>query len=91
MRTTDLFPDVPQAFGYDDFTFRLRMGQQVNGVPKSLDAFRVTTGDPLLAADIAETYGGTPREWQTKTEETIEDLPEQVTNLPPTVPGKKVM
>ena len=50
------------------------MGQQENGVPKSLDAFRVTTGDPLLAADIAETYGGTPREWQTKTEETIEVL-----------------
>ena len=74
MRTTDLFPDVPQAFGYDDFTFRLRMGQQVNGVPKSLDAFRVTTGDPLLAADIAEIYGGKPQEWETTTEEAIEVL-----------------
>lgn len=50
------------------------MGHQVNGVPKSLDSFRVTTGDPLLADDIAETYGGTPQEWVTKTEEVIEVL-----------------
>jgi hypothetical protein len=50
------------------------MGHQVNGVPKSLDSFRVTTGDPLLAADIAEAYGGTPEEWVTTTEESIEVL-----------------
>lgn len=30
----------------------------------------------MLAADIAETYGGTPQEWETKTEETFEVLTE---------------
>ena len=67
-----IFQEAPRSFGADDFTFRVRSGAQVNGLPVGLDAFRFTTGDPLVAQDLADAYGGTPKEWETKSEEVWE-------------------
>lgn len=67
-----LFDDAPQAFGREDFTFRARLGSLVNGLPESHDHWRFTTGDPMVADDLAEMFGGKPQPWQTETEEDIE-------------------
>ena len=67
-----IFNEAPRSFGADDFTFRVRLGSLVNGRPMAHDHWRFTTGDPLVADDIAEMFGGTPQEWETNSEENLE-------------------
>jgi hypothetical protein len=72
-----LFDTAPK-FGADDFVGRLRSGTQIQGRPVALSEWRITTGDPEVAAAVAEKYGGSPAEWETKTEEVLEVLTNQV-------------
>ena len=65
----------PRAFGSEDHTFRVRLGSMTaEGKPMSHDTLRFTTGDPVVADELASLYGGTPNEWPTKTEEVLEVL-----------------
>ena len=66
-----LFNDTPK-FGQSDIVGRVRSGAQVQGRPVALQEWRFTTGDPDVAAAVAEKYGGTPGKWDTTTEETLE-------------------
>ena len=68
-----LFQEAPVQFA-DDFTFRVRTGMVANGRPMALENIRFTTGDPEVANSISENFGGSPQEWETKTEETLEIL-----------------
>jgi len=52
---------------------RFRSGHQIDGTPASLDEWRVTTGDPDVAAAIyAELGGDAPAEWEAKGEDNLE-------------------
>lgn len=65
--------DKPVA--YDEAVGRFRSGyQDSSGNPVSLDEWRITTGDPDVAAAVAELFGGVPDEWDTKGEEVIQIL-----------------
>ena len=66
-----MFQDTPK-FGQSDIVGRVRSGAQVQGRPVALQEWRFTTGDPDVAAAVAEKYGGTPAKWDTTTEETLE-------------------
>ena len=68
-----IFAEAPRAFA-DDFTFRVRTGMVANGRPMALENIRFTTGDKSVADAVAGLYGGTPGEWETKTEEVFEVL-----------------
>ena len=68
-----LFQEAPVQFA-EDFTFRVRTGMVANGRPMALENIRFTTGDPEVANSISENFGGSPQEWETKTEETLEIL-----------------
>lgn len=58
---------------YDDIVGSFRAGYAENGTPRSLNEWRVTTGDPEVAAAIHELLGGQPpQEWETKSEEALE-------------------
>lgn len=69
-----IFNNNPTTFGADDIVGRVRAGQQVNGRPEALTDWRFTTGDPTVAAAVAELYGGSPEPWDTKTDEALEVL-----------------
>ena len=60
--------------GSDDVVGRFRSGFQTSsGEPVGLSEFRVTTGDPDVAAAVRELLGGDePDRWDTKTEETFQ-------------------
>lgn len=60
----------------DDYAFRFRSGQQIGGKPVSLSEWRVTTGDPEVAATVAQLYGGKVEEWETSKEDFLEVLTE---------------
>ncbi|MEO3974396.1 hypothetical protein [Streptomyces sp. CAU 1734] len=64
----------PRARFADDFVGRFRSGRLVGKAPESLDFWRVTTGDPEVAARIADLMGGTPTEWETEKEDNLEIL-----------------
>ena len=66
-----MFNTTPK-FGASDIVGRVRSGAQVQGRPVALQEWRFTTGDPDVAAAVAEKYGGTPGKWDTTTEETLE-------------------
>lgn len=61
-----------------DVVGRFRSGYQIDGVPASLSAFRITTGDPKLAKDIAKAFGvdkekaDGPQEWEAQGEDYLE-------------------
>lgn len=63
-----------------DIVGRFRSGYQTDGVPSSLSAFRITTGDPKLMAKIAKEFGvdktkpgdGGPSEWEAAGEDYLE-------------------
>jgi hypothetical protein len=61
-----------------DVVGRFRSGYQVDGTPASLSAFRVTTGDPKLAAAIAKAMGVDKeradgvQEWEAQGEDYLE-------------------
>ena len=69
-----IFDEAPRSFGADDYTFRARLGSLVNGRPMAHDSWRFTSGDPEVADSLAAEFGGSPSEWETKTEEKLEVL-----------------
>ncbi|WP_051039674.1 recombination directionality factor [Microbacterium sp. B24] len=65
-------PKLRQSFA-DDVVGRFRAGHSVNGRPASLEEWRVTTGDPEVAAKVHELLGGdAPQKFETKGEDDIE-------------------
>jgi hypothetical protein len=68
-----------------DVVGRFRSGYQINGEPASLGAFRITTGDPTLAASLAAEFGVDktkaegPQEWEAAGEDYIEVFTEAST------------
>ncbi len=66
-----MFQSTPK-FGQSDIVGRVRSGAQIQGRPVALQEWRFTTGDPEVAQAVADKYGGTPEEWVTTTEETLE-------------------
>lgn len=70
-----LFAEAPRQFA-DDFVGRVRTGTQLNGRPMALGTFRSTTGDPEIAAAIAAEFGGSPNDWDTTGEDSIEVITE---------------
>lgn len=64
---------APQRSQYADVVGSFRAGYAENGTPKSLDEWRVTTGDPEVADAIHSLLGGeAPQSWETKGEESLE-------------------
>ncbi|MFD9813973.1 hypothetical protein [Streptomyces sp. NPDC059080] len=64
---------LPKTFAAD-FVGRFRAGQLLNNRPVALSAWRVTTGDPDVADEVARLYGGAPQEWETTKEDNREVL-----------------
>ncbi|WP_030962647.1 hypothetical protein [Streptomyces sp. NRRL S-378] len=60
----------------DDFVGRFRSGRLVGKQPEALNHWRVTTGDPVVAAEIARLMGGESEEWDTDKEDNLEVLTE---------------
>ena len=60
--------------GSDDIVGRFRSGYQANGRPVALEAWRVTTGDPVVAESVAALLSAEeePSEWETKTGESLQ-------------------
>lgn len=72
IRIFETDPDArPRPFT-DDIVGRLHSGRLVNGVPEALAEWRVTTGDPEVAAAVAHLLGGQPEETETTSENCIE-------------------
>ena len=71
-----IFATAP-TFGQTDVVGRFRAGAQEGGRPIALSAWRITTGDPELAARVAKEFGGKPAPWDTATEEGIEVYTDQ--------------
>jgi len=66
----------------DDLVGRFRSGYQLNGNPKSLKAFRVTSEDKSLLSKLADELGHNDRgvsEWDTKSSEKYEIFTEAKT------------
>ncbi|MEV3856081.1 hypothetical protein AB0J38_17370 [Streptomyces sp. NPDC050095] len=64
---------LPKTF-VNDHVGRFRAGQLLNNRPVALSAWRVTTGDPDVADEVARLFGGTPQEWETTKEDNREVL-----------------
>ncbi|WP_030677667.1 hypothetical protein [Streptomyces sp. NRRL B-1347] len=78
LRIFETDPDaMPKNTFSDDTVGRFHSGRQVNGVPESLGEWRVTTGDPEVAAAIAQLMGGQPEETDSTSENFIEVLTAQ--------------
>jgi hypothetical protein len=58
----------------DDFVGRFRSGRLSGNRPQALNEWRVTTGDPVVAEEIARLMGGTAEEWETDKEDNLEVL-----------------
>jgi len=57
----------------DDVVGRFRSGYQLNGTPAALTEWRITTGDPEVAAAVYDLLGGdAPQEWPAKGEDNLE-------------------
>lgn len=75
LRIFETDPDArPKATFSDDTVGRFHGGKAENGVPVALSEWRVTTGDPEVAAAIAQLMGGTPEETDSTSENFIEVL-----------------
>lgn len=70
-----LFDSAPAQFA-NDFVGRVRTGTQLNGRPMALENFRFTTGDPVVAEEIAHLFGGNTSEWETTGDDGIEVITE---------------
>ncbi|MFI1099807.1 hypothetical protein [Streptomyces melanogenes] len=70
---TDPSAKPKQVFS-DDTVGRFHGGKQENGLPVALSEWRVTTGDPEVAAAIAQLLGGQPVETDSTSENFIEVL-----------------
>ncbi|WP_329168342.1 hypothetical protein OG709_30020 [Streptomyces sp. NBC_01267] len=58
----------------DDVVGRFRSGRLVGKQPESLNEWRVTTGDPVVAAKVTELFGGVAESWETDKEDNLEIL-----------------
>ncbi|MBZ4319545.1 hypothetical protein JNW98_09225 [Streptomyces sp. SCA2-4] len=65
---------MPRTTFSDDTVGRFHGGKAENGIPVALSEWRVTTGDPDVAAAIAQLMGGTPVETDSTSENYIEIL-----------------
>lgn len=64
---------APRKRFADDIVGRFRSGYQLNDRPQALTEWRVTTGDPEVAAAIFEELGGdAPQEWEARGEDNLE-------------------
>ncbi|MFG3715821.1 hypothetical protein [Micromonospora sp. NPDC047730] len=65
-------PKPRQSFK-NDIVGRFRSGYQVSGRPASLEKWRVTSGDPEVAAEVRRLFGGdAPQAWETQGEDNLE-------------------
>ncbi|MFJ3084446.1 hypothetical protein ACIPJG_32480 [Streptomyces halstedii] len=62
-----------QSFS-DDIVGRFRAGRLVGKQPESLNEWRVTTGDPMVAEVISQLMGGETEEWETEKEDNLQVL-----------------
>ncbi|MEU7642075.1 hypothetical protein AB0C11_39685 [Streptomyces sp. NPDC039016] len=67
----------PKATFSDDTVGRFHGGKQENGIPVALPDWRVTTGDPDVAAAITQLLGGSVVETDSTSENFIEILTER--------------
>ncbi len=78
LRIFDTDPEArpkPRTTSYDnDYAFQFRSGMQRNRKPVSLANWRVLTGDPAVAAAIAQLMGGSPDEWDPTKEMNLQVL-----------------
>lgn len=58
----------------NDYVGRFRSGRLVGKQPESLNSWRVTTGDPVVAEKVAALFGGAPEKWDTEKEDSTEVL-----------------
>lgn len=58
----------------NDTVGRFRSGRLVDGMPESLNTWRVTTGDPTVADKVAEMLGGESEEWDPEKEDRLQVL-----------------
>lgn len=66
---------VPRKTSFQsDIVGRFRSGRLVGKTPESLNEWRVTTGDPEVAATIAALMGGTAESWDTDKEDNLQVL-----------------
>ena len=74
LRILDTDPESkPRKRFSDDIVGRFRSGYVVGNRPASLEAWRVTTGDPEVAAALQSLLGGEePRSWDAKGEDNLE-------------------
>ena len=71
----NIFSEHKATRSSTDLVGRFRSGMQTAaGRPMSLQEWRVTTADPEVADKVADLFGGTPQEWNTKTDERLEVL-----------------
>ncbi|MEU5160449.1 hypothetical protein AB0G74_12670 [Streptomyces sp. NPDC020875] len=77
LRIFETDPDaMPKGTFSDDTVGRFHSGRSVNNVLEALAEWKVTTGDPDVAAAIAQLMGGTPEETESTSENFIEILTE---------------
>lgn len=74
LRIFETDPDaLPKRSAFaDDFVGRFHSGKAVDGVPESVDEWRITTGDPEVAKAVAQLFGGSPVETDSTSENFIE-------------------
>ncbi|MEV7582221.1 recombination directionality factor [Streptomyces erythrochromogenes] len=64
----------PKQIFSDDTVGRFHGGKQVDNLPVALSEWRVTTGDPEVAAAVSQLFGGAPVETDSTSENFIEIL-----------------
>ncbi|MBB1251857.1 recombination directionality factor [Streptomyces alkaliterrae] len=69
----DAKPKPRQVFT-DDTVGRFHSGRQVGGAPEALSEWRISTGDPEVAAAVARLFGGEPVETDATGEHCIDVL-----------------
>ncbi|WP_405793357.1 hypothetical protein [Streptomyces sp. NBC_01506] len=75
IRIFETDPDaLPKGTFSDDTVGRFHSGRSVNGIPEALAEWKVTTGDPDVAAAIAQLMGGQPEVTDSTSENFIEIL-----------------
>lgn len=78
LRIFDTDPNAkPKPRAVSDTVGRFHSGMMNGRKPVSLAEWRVTTGDPDVAAKVAELYGGEPEEWETESERNLQVLTER--------------
>lgn len=75
VRIFETDPDAkPKPRPVSDIVGRFRSGRLEGRKPVALDEWRVTTGDPEVAEEVANSLGGEVTEWDTESEDNLEVL-----------------